>query len=143
MLGASSIFGRSAFAGRKEPSGCVLIIFQGSSQRWLSMRLQFLPGVIIALISLLRADAYAQMRDQSPTDWRTFEVPEFGTRIQVPATYSLPLVSRNEGVVSGLNVLTDALPYRFTLARTIRERTRQLTCGTICAWTALRWTMCG
>ena len=51
------------------------------------MRLQFLPaGVIMALISLLRTDAYAQMRDQSPTDWRTFEVPEFGTRIQVPAS---------------------------------------------------------
>jgi hypothetical protein len=90
MLGTSSIFGRSAFGGRKEPSGWVLIIFQGSSQRWLSMRLQFLPGVIIALISLLRADAYAQMRDQSPTNWRTFEVPEFGTRIQVPASIFAP-----------------------------------------------------
>ena len=54
------------------------------------MRLQFLPGVIIALISLLRTDAYAQMRDQSPTDWRTFEVPEFGTRIQVPASIFAP-----------------------------------------------------
>jgi hypothetical protein len=68
------------------------------------MRLQFLPGVIIALISLLRTDAYAQMRDQSPTDWRTFEVPEFGTRIQVPASIFAPA-----GVVSGLNALTDAL----------------------------------
>ena len=103
------------------------------------MRPQFLPGVIIALISLLRTDAYAQMRDQSPTDWRTFEVLEFGTRIQV----LLPLVSRNGGVVSGLNALTDALPYQFTLARTIRERTQQLTCGIICVWTALPWTMCG
>ena len=54
------------------------------------MRLQYLPGVIIALISLLRADAYAQMRDQSPTNWRTFEVPEFGTRIQVPASIFAP-----------------------------------------------------
>ena len=48
------------------------------------MRLQFLPGVIIALISLLRTDAYAQMRDQSPIDWRTFEVPEFGTASKFP-----------------------------------------------------------
>ena len=54
------------------------------------MRLQFLPGVLIAFISLLRTDAYAQMRDQSPTDWRTFEVPEFGTRIQVPASIFAP-----------------------------------------------------
>ena len=108
------------------------------------MRLQFLPGVIIALISLLRTDAYAQMRDQSPTDWRTrSRCPSLELTSKFPRASSLPLVSRNEGVVSGLNALTDALPYQFTLARTIRERTQQLTCGTICVWTGLRWTMCG
>ena len=50
------------------------------------MRLQFLPGIMVALISLLHTNAYGQRHDQGPTEWRTFEVPEFGTRIQVPAS---------------------------------------------------------
>ena len=70
------------------------------------MRLQFLPGVIIALISLLRTDAYAQMRDQSPTDWRTFEVPEFGTRIQVPASIFAPAGKPERGSGKGENPAT-------------------------------------
>ena len=50
------------------------------------MRLQFLPGIMVALVSLLHTTAYAQLRDQGSADWRTFEVPEFGTRIQIPAS---------------------------------------------------------
>jgi len=100
------------------------------------MRLQFLPaGVIMALISLLRTDAYAQMRDQSPTDWRTFEVPEFGTRIQVPAGIFAPVGKPERG--SGQRF------ERSDGRAAIRERTQQLTCGIICVWTALPWTMCG
>jgi len=54
------------------------------------MRLHFLPGIMVALISLLHTNAYAQPGAQSPTDWRTFEVPEFGTRILVPASIFAP-----------------------------------------------------
>ena len=55
-----------------------------------SMRVQFLLGIMFALISLLHTNAYGQRHDQAPTEWRTFEVPEFGTRIQVPASIFAP-----------------------------------------------------
>src|SRR5678815_2917679 len=54
------------------------------------MRLQFLPGIMVALVSLLHTNAYAQLRDQGSSEWRTFEVPEFGTRIQIPASVFAP-----------------------------------------------------
>jgi hypothetical protein len=54
------------------------------------MRLQFLPGIMVALVSLLQTNAYAQLRDQGSAEWRTFEVPEFGTRIQIPASVFAP-----------------------------------------------------
>jgi hypothetical protein len=54
------------------------------------MRVQFLPRIMFALISLLHTNAYGQRHDQGPTEWRTFEVPEFGTRVQVPASIFTP-----------------------------------------------------
>ena len=72
------------------------------------------------------------MRDQSPTDGVCLRCPSLETHPSSRVDPLLPLVSRNNA--SGLNVLTDALPYQFTLARTIRERTQQLTCDTICVW---------
>ena len=54
------------------------------------MRLQFLPGIMVALISLLHTNAYGQRHDQGSAEWRTFEVPEFGTRIQIPASVFAP-----------------------------------------------------
>jgi hypothetical protein len=35
-------------------------------------------------------NAEAQCWEQSPVDWRTFEVPDFGTRIQYPASIFTP-----------------------------------------------------
>ena len=35
-------------------------------------------------------NAEARIREQSPVDWRTFEVPDFGTRIQYPASIFTP-----------------------------------------------------
>ena len=35
-------------------------------------------------------NAEARFREQSPVDWRTFEVPDFGTRIQYPANIFTP-----------------------------------------------------
>jgi hypothetical protein len=41
-----------------------------------------LAGItLLALVS----NAQAQFREQRPVDWRTFEVPDFGTSIQYPA----------------------------------------------------------
>jgi hypothetical protein len=53
------------------------------------MRLLFMPGIVAALISLLHANAYGQLNGL-PIEWRTFEVPEFGTRIQVPMSVFAP-----------------------------------------------------
>ena len=55
----------------------------------------YLPGEAVGL-SLMRlplaiilvtlaSTAHAQSREQKPVDWRTFEVPDFGTKIQYPA----------------------------------------------------------
>jgi hypothetical protein len=47
--------------------------------RWFS---RCLAGItLLALVS----NAQAQFREQRPVDWRTFEVPDFGTSIQYPA----------------------------------------------------------
>jgi len=53
------------------------------------MRLLFMPGIVAALISLLHANAYGQLNGH-PIEWRSFEVPEFGTRIQVPMSVFAP-----------------------------------------------------
>jgi hypothetical protein len=44
----------------------------------------------ITLLVLL-PNAEARAREQSPADWRTFEIPDFGTRIQYPATIFTPV----------------------------------------------------
>jgi hypothetical protein len=56
----------------------------------LSMRVRTCPGIIFALVSLLHNSAHAQLREQGQTEWRNFEVPEFGTRVQVPASIFAP-----------------------------------------------------
>ena len=43
----------------------------------------------IALLALV-SKAEARFQAQSPDDWRTFEVPDFGTRIQYPASIFTP-----------------------------------------------------
>ena len=42
-------------------------------------------GAAIILLALA-PNAEARVREQSPVDWRTFEVPAFGTTIQYPAS---------------------------------------------------------
>ena len=39
---------------------------------------------------ILVPNAEARVGEQSPADWRTFEVPEFGTTIQYPASIFTP-----------------------------------------------------
>jgi hypothetical protein len=55
----------------------------------LSMRVRTCLGMIFALVSLHNS-AYAQLREQGPTEWRNFEVPEFGTHVQFPASIFAP-----------------------------------------------------
>ena len=47
--------------------------------------------VTLALSALLfSSSAHAQVSERSPIEWRTFEVPEFGTRVLVPASIFIP-----------------------------------------------------
>jgi hypothetical protein len=48
------------------------------------------PGIIVVFASLLHNNAYAQRRELGPTEWRTFEVREFGTSVQFPASIFAP-----------------------------------------------------
>jgi hypothetical protein len=91
--------------------------------------------MIFVFVLLLHNSAYAQLRGGG-TEWRTFEVPEFGTRVQFPASIFAP-------AGKPLSELMDVQPSPFTLARTIRGRTRRPTYGAICAWIAPRWIITG
>ena len=87
-----------------EPGGGLCLTFParvglGSMRRLL---------LAIILVPLASASTAAQVRDQKPVDWRTFEVPDFGTTIQYPAGIFSP-------AGSGLSALTDALSCPFTL----------------------------
>jgi hypothetical protein len=58
--------------------------------------------VTLALSALLfSSSAHAQVGERSPIEWRTFEVPEFGTRVQVPASILVPAGKPKRG--SGQN----------------------------------------
>ena len=48
-----------------------------------------LPEMIFLFVLLLHNSAYGQLRGGA-TEWRTFEVPEFGTRVQFPASIFAP-----------------------------------------------------
>ena len=57
--------------------------------RWLS------PCLAVILVTLV-SSAQAQFRE--PVDWRTFEVPDFGTRIQYPASIFTPTGKPEKGL---------------------------------------------
>src|SRR5437660_8395249 len=46
--------------------------------------------LLTMILVTLGSSAQAQFREQRPVDWRTFEVPDFGTRIQYPAGIFTP-----------------------------------------------------
>jgi hypothetical protein len=61
--------------------------------RWLP---RCLAGII--LVTLV-SSAQAQFREQRPLiDWRTFEVPDFGTSIQYPASIFAPAGKPEKGL---------------------------------------------
>ena len=51
----------------------------------------------ITLLALV-PDAEARVREQSSVNWRTFEVPAFGTRVQYPADIFTPAGDPEMGV---------------------------------------------
>jgi hypothetical protein len=53
------------------------------------MRMRSLASVTLAAL-LSSSSAHAQVGERGPIQWRTFEVPEFGTRVQVPANIFVP-----------------------------------------------------
>jgi hypothetical protein len=61
------------------------------------MRLRSLPAITVALFSLLWSNAQAQLRERGPIEWRTFEIPEFGTRVQFPASIFAPAGKSERG----------------------------------------------
>ena len=74
-------------------------------------------GAAIILLALV-PNAEARFREQSPAaDWRTFEVPDFGTSIQYPASIFTPAGLKWVSD-SGLSALMDVLSYPFTLVPT-------------------------
>jgi hypothetical protein len=50
------------------------------------------------ILVTLASTAQAQSREQKPVDWRTFEIPDFGTRIQYPAGIFSPAGKPEKGV---------------------------------------------
>jgi hypothetical protein len=73
---------------RQEQSGGLSIIFAELAE---VMRMGSVAIVTLALSALLfSSSAHAQVGERSPIEWRTFEVPEFGTRVLVPASIFIP-----------------------------------------------------
>jgi hypothetical protein len=74
--------------------------------RWLS------PCLAVILVTLV-SSAQAQFRE--PVDWRTFEVPDFGTAFNIQRASSPRPASLKRDLDSGSSALTEALSCPFTL----------------------------
>jgi hypothetical protein len=109
-----------------EPAACFVPYLLNNAgrgfMRWLS---RCLAGII--LVTLV-SSAQAQFREQrSLVDWRTFEVPDFGTSVQYPASIFAPAGKPEKGVGQRFERPTDALFYPFTLVPTTPVKTPQPT----------------
>ena len=60
--------------------------------------LSFMRFPLAIILVTLASTAQAQSREQNPVDWRTFEIPDFGTRIQYPAGIFSPAGKPEKGV---------------------------------------------
>jgi hypothetical protein len=71
-----------------------------SSQQRRSRFMRWLPRCLAGIILVtLVSSAQAQFREQRPLiDWRTFEVPDFGTSIQYPASIFAPAGKPEKGL---------------------------------------------
>jgi hypothetical protein len=54
--------------------------------------------LLTMILVTLGSSAQAQFREQRPVDWRTFEVPDFGTSIQYPASIFTPAGQPERGL---------------------------------------------
>ena len=55
-------------------------------------------SIIVAIVSVLYTSAQAQLGEAGPIEWRTFDVPEFGTRVQVPTSIFAPAGKPEQGI---------------------------------------------
>jgi hypothetical protein len=60
--------------------------------------LSFMRFPLAIILVTLAFTVHAQSREQKPVDWRTFEIPDFGTRIQYPAGIFSPAGNPEKGV---------------------------------------------
>jgi hypothetical protein len=79
-----------------EPAGRFVTYLRGEVVGLVSMR-WFLRLLTMILVTL-GSSAQAQFREQRPVDWRTFEVPNFGTSIQYPASIFTPAGQPERGL---------------------------------------------
>jgi hypothetical protein len=84
--------------GRPEASPCLRIA--GCMPIWQSENAMTKYYASLAGITLLAlvSNAQAQFQEQRAADWRTFEVAEFGTRIQYPAGIFTPTGKPEKGL---------------------------------------------
>jgi hypothetical protein len=61
------------------------------------MRALYQPTLFISLL-LLVVDAHGALRARPSLDWQTFEVPDFGTRVEYPARIFAPSGKTRRGV---------------------------------------------
>jgi hypothetical protein len=75
----------------------------------------------------LSCGAQAEVQPHNSADWRTFEVPDFGTKVLYPGIFSVRPVSLKWVLDSDLSALTDVPSCPFTLVPTKPARPPELT----------------
>ena len=83
----------SAFVSRPRSALiCPCLRIGGCVPIWASEDAMTKYYACLACITLLAfvSNAEARFREQSPADWRTFKVPDFGTKVQYPADIFSP-----------------------------------------------------
>ena len=60
--------------------------------------MKWLPQYLALILVTLACSAQAQVHSYKSTDWRTFEVPDFGTKIQYPAGIFTPAGKPEKGL---------------------------------------------
>jgi hypothetical protein len=60
--------------------------------------LSFMRFFLAIILVTLASTAQAQSREHKAVDWRTFEIPDFGTTVQYPAGIFSPAGESEKGV---------------------------------------------
>jgi hypothetical protein len=89
-VAASAGASRRTFVGTRAR----LVAYLSSEAVGLSFMRFFLAIILVTLAST----AQAQSREHKAVDWRTFEIPDFGTTVQYPAGIFSPAGESEKGV---------------------------------------------